>query len=79
MLYGGPIVTISKSLNHVGLSTPHVEMMALNQGARVSAWLRNLHAELCRPLQNKTLLLSDSTVGIHVTNEQIISEKTSLF
>ena len=75
MLYGGPIVTISKSLNHVGLSTPHVEMMALNQGARVSAWLRNLHAELCRPLQNKTLLLSDSTVGIHVTNEQIISEK----
>jgi hypothetical protein len=24
MLYGGPVVSISKALNHVGLSTPHV-------------------------------------------------------
>ena len=75
MLYGGPVVSISKSLNHVGLSTPHVEVMAMNQGARVGAWIRQFYTELCRPITKKTLLLSDSSVAIHVTQEQIISEK----
>jgi hypothetical protein len=75
MLYGGPIISISKSLNHVGLSTPHVEVMAINQGARVAAWIRTLFSEICRPIPSKTILLSDSTVAIHVTNEQIVSEK----
>ena len=75
MIYGGPGVTISKTLNHVGLSTPHVEMMALNQGARVVSWLRNLFLEIGRPLRNKTPLVSDSSVGVHITREQIVSEK----
>ena len=67
MLYGGPVVSISKALNNVGLSTPHVEVMAMNQGARVGSWLRNLYFEMCRPIDDKTLLLSDSSVAIHVT------------
>ena len=75
VLYGGPVVVVSKKLGHVGLSTPHTETMALNQGARIVAWLRTLFAEICRPIKTKTLLLSDSTVAIHVTNEQVISEK----
>ena len=68
MLYGGPIISVSKSLNHVGLSTPHVEVMAINQGARVAAWIRTLFSEICRPIPSQTILLSDSTVAIHVTN-----------
>ena len=37
--------------------------------------MRNLFFEMCRPLKNKTLLISDSTVAIRVTKEQIVSEK----
>ena len=57
------MVSISEALNHVGLSTPHVEVMAMNQGARVGSWLRNLYFEICRPIADKTLLLSDLSVA----------------
>ena len=30
---------------------------------------------MCRPLKEKTLLISDSTVAIRATKEQIVSEK----
>ena len=70
MLYGGPVVSISKALNHVGLSTPHVEVMAMNQGARVGSWLRNLYFEICRPIADKTLLLSDLSVAMHYARDK---------
>jgi hypothetical protein len=75
VLHGGPVVSVSEALNHVGLSTSHEEVMAMNQGARVGSWLRNFYFETCRPVADKTLLMSDSSVATHVTNGQIISEK----
>ena len=75
LLYGGPIIVVSKKIPHVSLSTPHAELCAMNYGARTAAWLRNVFIELGLPLIEKTLLLGDNTVAILNSSEDIVSEK----
>lgn len=75
LLYGGPIVVVSKKIPHVSLSTPHAELCALNYAARTGAWLQNVFIELGLPLLQKTLLLGDNSVAILNASEDIVSEK----
>ena len=75
LLYGGPIVVVSKKIPHVSLSTPHAELCAMNYAARTGAWLHNVFIELGLPIQQKTLLLGDNSVAILNASEDIVSEK----
>lgn len=75
LLYGGPIIVVSKKIPHVSLSTPHAELCCMNYAARTAAWLSNIFTELGLPFQEKTLLLGDNTVAILNASEDIVSEK----
>ena len=75
LLYGGPIVVVSKKIPHVSLSTPHAELCAMNYAARTGAWLLNVFTELGLPFTMKLLLLGDNTVAILNACEDIVSEK----
>ena len=75
LLYGGPVIAVSKKIPYVALSTPHEELCAMNYAARTAAWLRNFFEELGMPLQEKTLLLGDNTVAVLNATEDIVSEK----
>lgn len=75
LLYGGPIIAVSKKIPHVSLSTPHAELCAMNYAARAGAWLDNMFTELGIPMQHKQLLLGDNSVAILNATESIVSEK----
>jgi hypothetical protein len=75
MLYGGPIIAVSKKMPCVALSTPHAELCAMNYAARTAAWLRNLFEEIGEPFKRKTSLLGDNTVAVLNATEDIVSEK----
>ena len=75
LLYGGPIIAVSKKIPYVALSTPHAELCAMNYAARTAAWLRNFFEELGQPFQKKTLLLGDNTVAVLNATEDVVSEK----
>ena len=75
LLYGGPIIAVSKKIPYVALSTPHAELCAMNYAARTAAWLRNFFEELGQPLQKKTVLLGDNTVAVLNATEDVVSEK----
>ena len=75
LLYGGPIVVVSKKIPHVSLSTPHAELCAMNYAARTAAWLSNIFTELGLPFLERLLLLGDNTVAILNASEDIVSEK----
>lgn len=75
LLYGGPVIAVSKKIPYVALSTPHAELCAMNYAARTAAWLRNFFEELGQPLQNKTVLLGDNTVAVLNATEDVVSEK----
>ena len=75
LVYGGPVIAVSKRIPYVALSTPHAELCAMNYAARTAAWLENVFEEIGEPLQEKTLLLGDNTVAVLNATEDIISEK----
>jgi hypothetical protein len=75
LLFGGPIVVVSKKIPHISLSTPHAELCAMNYAARTSAWLYNVFTEIGLPLKQKTLLLGDNSVAVLNATEDIVSEK----
>jgi hypothetical protein len=75
LLYGGPIIVVSKKIPHVSLSTPHAELCAMNYAARTGAWLSNIFTEIGLPIKSKILLLGDNSVAILNATEDIVSEK----
>ena len=75
LLYGGPVIAVSKKIPCVALSTPHAELCAMNYAARTEAWLRNFFEELGEPLKEKTTLLGDNTVAVLNATEDVVSEK----
>ena len=75
LLYGGPVIAVSKRIPYVALSTPHAELCAMNYAARTAAWLENILIELGEPLKKKTLLLGDNTVAVLNATEDVVSEK----
>ena len=75
MLYGGPVIAVSKKIPYVALSTPHAELCAMNYAARTAAWLKNLFEEMGHAFKRKTLLLGDNTVAVLNSTEDVVSEK----
>jgi len=75
LLYGGPVIAVSKKIPYVALSTPHAELCAMNYAARTGAWLQNFFEELGEPLKEKTTLLGDNTVAVLNATEDVVSEK----
>jgi hypothetical protein len=75
MLYGGPVIAVSKKIPYVALSTPHAELCAMNYAARTAAWLQNFFEELGEPLKEKTTILGDNTVAVLNATEDVVSEK----
>lgn len=75
MLNGGVIIAVSKRLHHVGLSTSHVELMAVNIAGRHLMWLRNIMIEMGMKPKYKMPIYGDNRTANINAREDIISEK----
>ena len=72
---GGPIVSTSKKLNHIGLSAAHNEYMALHWAVRHTVWLRELLQEmgLGDHVTAPTLVRGDNTAANTLCEEDIVT------
>ena len=75
MLAGGPIVTHSKKLSHVGLSAAHNEYMALQWCNRHVVWLRHLLVEMgySDMVSDPTVVRGDNTAANQLCYEDIVT------
>ena len=75
MWMGGPIISASKKLAHVGLSASHNEYMAMHWCHRHTTWLRDLLIEMglgdivSEPIKT----YGDNTAAILLCEEEVIS------
>lgn len=72
---GGPIITCSKKLAHVGLSAAHNEYQAAHWCNRHTAWLRELltEMELEEAVAEPTVTYGDNRAAILLSEEDIVS------
>jgi len=75
MWMGGPIITCSKKLGHVGLSAAHNEYMAMHWAHRHTTWLRELLIEigLTEEVKEPTKTYGDNTAAILLCEEDIVT------
>ena len=75
MMHGGPVVFVSKKLNHVGLNAFHNEYMAMCEAAKSIVWLRQLLAELGEhdSITHPTLSYGDNNAALSLTVEDFVS------
>jgi hypothetical protein len=75
MWMGGPIVTVSKKLSHVGLSAAHNEYMAMHWANRKIAWMRDFleEMELDEMLVYPTLNCGDNQAALILSEEDIVT------
>ena len=77
MLAGGPIMTHSKKLSHVGLSAAQNEYMALQWCNRHVVWLRHLLVEMGYSdnvmVSDPTLVRGDNTAANQLCYEDIVA------
>lgn len=75
MWKGGPIVTVSKKLAHVGLSAAHNEYMAMHWANRKIAWMRDFMLELELPemVELPTLNCGDNQAALILSEEDIVT------
>ena len=73
--HGGPIIFLSKKLNHVGLNAFHNEYMAMCECAKAIVWLRQLLAELGEheSIEHPTLCYGDNNAALSLTVEDFVS------
>lgn len=75
MLAGGPIVYVSKKLNHVGHNAFHNEYMAMSECSKAIVWLRQLLVEINKSelIPNPTILYGDNNAAVNLTYENFTS------
>ena len=75
MWMGGPIITCSKKLAHVGLSAAHNEYMAMHWAHRHTTWLRELLIEIgmAEVIAEPTKTYGDNTAAILLCEEDIVT------
>jgi len=75
MLAGGPIVYVSKKLNHVGHNAFHNEYMAMSECSKAKVWLRQLLVEINKSelIPNPTILYGDNNAAVNLTYENFTS------
>ena len=75
MLAGGPIVYVSKKLNHVGHNACHNEYMAMSECSKAIVWLRQLLVEINKSelIPNPTILYGDNNAAVNLTYENFTS------
>ena len=75
MIQGGPVVFVSKKLNHVGLNAFHNEYMAMCEAAKSIVWLRQLLAELGEhdSISHPTLSYGDNNAALSLSVEDFVS------
>jgi site-specific DNA-cytosine methylase len=72
---GGPIIAVSKKLNHVGLSAAHNEYQATHWANRHTMWLRDLLTEmdLGDAIQEPTATFGDNRASNLLCEEDIVT------
>jgi site-specific DNA-cytosine methylase len=75
MWMGGPIVTVSKKLAHVGLSAAHNEYMAMHWANRKIAWMRDFLREMALTdvVELPTLNCGDNQAALILSEEDIVT------
>ena len=75
MMQGGPVVFVSKKLNHVGLNAFHNEYMAMCEAAKSVVWLRQLLAELGEHdlISQPTVTYGDNNAALSLSVEDFVS------
>ena len=75
MIQGGPVIFVSKKLNHVGLNAFHNEYMAMCESAKSTVWLRQLLAELGEHdmISQPTLTYGDNNAALSLSVEDFVS------
>jgi len=75
MLAGGPIISVSKKLGHIGCSSGHNEYMALFHAHQLLVWLRQLLDEMGMHHMTEipTVIYADNTAANKLTQEDIVT------
>ena len=75
MIRGGPVIYVSKKLNHVGLNAFHNEYMAMCETGKHVVWLRQLLGELCmrHMISEPTLVYGDNYSALNLSVEDFVS------
>ena len=71
MLAGGPITWKSKKQKSVALSTTEAEYYAVGAACQEAIWIRQISQELLIPLDEPTLILSDNTGAVFLSDNPV--------
>ena len=72
---GGPIISVSRKLSHVGLSAAHNEYMAIHWAVRHCQWMRDLLREMgfAEYVEEPTLIFGDNRAANLLCEEDIVT------
>ena len=76
MLAGGPITWKSKKQKSVALSTTEAEYYAVGAACQEAIWIRQISQELLIPLDEPTLILSDNTGAVSLSDNPVFHSRS---
>jgi len=79
--WGGPLITKSGKLNHVGINSTYNEYMALHHCIKQIVWLRQLMTDigLSHCISQPTLVLADNKQANNLCNEDLVTAGNMYF
>ena len=79
--WGGPLITKSGKLNHVGINSTYNEYMALHHCVKQIVWLRQLLEEigLSSYVSNPTQVFADNKQANNLCNEDLVTAGNMYF
>jgi len=78
---GGPLITKSGKLNHVGINSTYNEYMALTHCIKQIVWLRQLFEEigLADYINQSTVVYADNKQANNLCNEDLVTNDNMYF